>query len=100
MAEIKVTATTLRQRAQELTQLNNSLNNQISRLESAESSVCSMWEGEAKNEFHKAFTHDKAAMVQFKQAIDKYVQALLQIAQKYEQAERTNSQTASNRTYH
>lgn len=100
MAEIKVTASTLRQRAQELTQLNNNLNTQISRLESAESNVCSMWEGEAKNEFHKAFTHDKAAMLQFKQAIDKYVQALTEIAQKYETAEQRNRQTASNRTYH
>lgn len=100
MAEIRVTAAQLRQKAQTLIQLSNSLNTQISVLQQSEASVSSMWEGEAKNAFHNAFIHDKQEMTEFKQAIDKYAQALLQIAQSYERAEQQNTQTATTRTYH
>lgn len=99
MAELKVTASQLRTKAQTIRSLNSSLDTQIGVLEQAESSVCSMWDGEAKNAFHQAFTHDKAQMKNFKNAIDKYVTALEQIAQSYEKAENQNVQTATTRTY-
>lgn len=99
MAEIRVTASELRTKAQTLRQLNQSFNTQVNVLQQNEQSVCSMWEGEAKNAFHTEFTKDKGKMEQFKQAIDKYVQALEQIAQAYERAEQQNTQIATNRTY-
>lgn len=100
MPEIKVTAAQLRSKAQTLSQLNASLLTQINMLQQSEATVSSMWDGEAKTAFHNAFTHDKREMMDFKQAIDKYVQALEQIAQKYERAEQQNTQTAASRTYH
>ena len=100
MAEFSVRASELRSKAQTLSQLNQSFNTQVSVLQQNETGVCSMWEGEAKEAFHRAFTHDKAMMDQFKQAIDKYVQALLEIARNYETAEQRNTQTATTRTYH
>ena len=99
MAEISVRSSELRTKAQTLSQLNQSFNTQITVLQQNEQSVCSMWEGEAKDAFHNAFTHDKGMMDQFKQAIAKYVQALLDIAQHYETAEQKNTQTATTRTY-
>ena len=99
MAEFKVTAAQLRQKAQTIRQLNSSLSTQIDVLQQSEQNVCSMWEGEAKTAFHSAFTRDKAQMTNFKEAIDKYVQALEQIAQAYETAERQNTQTATSRNY-
>lgn len=97
MPEFRVTASQLRQKAQELTQLNNSLNTEINNLQQSESNVCSMWEGEAKNAFHNAFSQDKNGMLNFKQAIDQYVQALIQIAESYERAEAQNVQIATTR---
>lgn len=98
MSEFRVTASQLRQKAQELSQLNSSLNTEISNLQQSESNVCSMWEGEAKNAFHTAFTQDKTGMDNFKQAIDSYVQALNQIADSYERAEQQNVQIATTRS--
>lgn len=100
MAEIKVTASELKNKAQTLTQLNGSLETQINALQQSESTLNSMWDGEAKNAFHNAFTHDKQEMTEFKQAVDKYIQALVQIAGTYERAEQQNLQTATTREYH
>lgn len=94
MAEIMVTAAQLRERAETLRQLNESFNTQIELLQSSEKSVCSMWEGEAKQVFQTAFDQSKIKMDSFKQAIDQYANALLQIAQKYETAEQQNIQIA------
>ena len=99
MAEIKVTASELRTKAQALRQLNQSFAAQVDTLQANERNVCSMWEGEAKNAFHNAFTHDRGMMDEFKKAIDKYVQALEQIARTYGQAEQKNTQIASGRAY-
>lgn len=99
MAEFQVTSSQLRQKAQLLSQLNSSLNTQITVLQNSETGVCSMWEGEAKNAFHRAFTHDKQCMDEFKKAIDQYVRALEQIAQSYEKGESQNVQIATTRSY-
>lgn len=100
MAEFRVTASKIREQAGQLRQLNASLSTQITVLEGNERNVCSMWEGEAKTAFHTAFDHDKAQMQNFKQAIDKYVDALEQIAASYEKAEAANITTATTRKYH
>ncbi|MCD7746714.1 MAG: WXG100 family type VII secretion target [Lachnospiraceae bacterium] len=100
MAEFMVTASQLREKKETLTQLNQSLQTQITMLVQAESTVTSMWEGEAKTAFHNAFTQDKAQMDNFKSAIDQYVTALETIIQAYETAETTNVNTATTRTYH
>ncbi len=99
MAQIKVTASQLKSKANSLRQLNNSFKTQITQLEGAESRLNSMWDGEANDAFHKAFMHDKQAMQEFKKAIDKYVEALNDIARKYEDAERKNTSTATARKY-
>ncbi len=98
MSQFQVTATELNRQAETLTQLNQSLKDQIETLNNTESSLMTMWEGEAKNTFHNAFQTDKAKMENFKTAIDQYITALQTIAQKYAQAEATNVNTASTRT--
>lgn len=99
MAQIQVTARQLRTQAENLQQLNESFRSQIQVLESTEASLAGMWDGESKDAFHSAFLRDKGQMEAFKAAIDQYVTALQNIAQKYEQAENTNRETAINRTY-
>lgn len=99
MPQIQVTPAQLRQKAQLLSQLNNNLNTQIGVLQTTETNVCSKWEGDSKSAFHNAFMHDKQCMDAFKAAIDRYVQALEQIAQNYEKAEAQNTQTATSRSY-
>lgn len=99
MGVIRVTATELKARAEELTSLNKTLKTNITDLESCEQNLGTMWEGQAKDAFHQAFNSDKIQMTNFCTLIDKYVVTLLSIASKYERAEATNTNTASERKY-
>lgn len=99
MAQITVTASKLSQAAENLQQLNESLNAQIAILESTEGDLCTMWDGDAKEAFHNAFQRDKTQMTNFKMAIDQYIVALNNIAGKYSQAESINIETANTRVY-
>lgn len=99
MAQITVTASKLSQAAESLQQLNESLNAQITILDSTQEDLCTMWEGDAKEAFNNAFRRDKAQMTNFKTAIDQYIVALNSIASKYNQAENTNIETANTRKY-
>lgn len=99
MSQFSVTAAQLRAKAEELTGLNSNFKSNVSDLEATEQNLSTMWEGEAKAAFHTAFTNDKTQMNNFSMLIEKYVASLLTIAAKYEQAEATNLETASTRTY-
>lgn len=99
MGVIRVSATELKAKAEELTALNTSLKTNVSDLEASEQNLVTMWDGEAKDAFHQAFTNDKIQMTNFSTLIEKYVASLLTIAAKYEQAENTNVSTATTRNY-
>lgn len=96
---IVVTASTLKSQAEELRQLNSTFKSTINELETTEGQLNSMWEGDANNAFHSAFTSDKTQMSNFYNAIEVYVDALLNIAAQYEQAESVNTETATVRNY-
>ncbi len=100
MALIRVTAAQLKAKADELTGLNTNLKSNVSELESCEQNLVSMWDGQAKDAFHQAFHNDKIQMTNFSTLIEKYVNTLLAIAAKYQQAESINTETAATRTYH
>jgi WXG100 family type VII secretion target len=99
MGLIRVSATELKAKAQELASLNSNYKTNTSDLEASEQNLMTMWDGEAKDAFHQAFTRDKIQMDNFSTLIDKYVATLQTIAAKYEQAESTNVNTATTRTY-
>lgn len=99
MALIRVTASQLKSQASSLRGLNGNFKSAVGRLESQEGTLASMWEGEAKNAFHNAFLSDKGQMDKFYELIEKYCQALEEIAKNYEQAEIQNTDTASKRSY-
>jgi WXG100 family type VII secretion target len=96
---ITVTTAELRTKAGDLRTKNSSLKTQIGNLETEESSLNSMWDGDANTAFHSAFTSDIAQMNAFYNAIENYCTALENIAQKYDSAESKNQSTASTRTY-
>ena len=98
MSQFRVTASELRSKSEELTNLNTSFKNAVENLVNSEGSLNTMWEGEAKDAFHNAFTGDKAKMDQFAALIEKYVTTLQTIATKYETTERQNTSIASQRS--
>ena len=97
MAEIKVTPSVLRQKADTLRTLNQKFKAEVDKMIGIEQRLSDMWEGEARNAFHNAFNTDRQKMDRFYQNIDRYIQALLQNAQKYEEAEQRNTSTATTR---
>ena len=99
MAMIQVTASELRKQAEVLRGLNTKFQTQVTNLETVEQSLKGMWEGQANTAFHNAFIKDKGQMDNFHSAIEQYIAALLVIAQKYEQTEMKNTDTATTRVY-
>ena len=99
MAEIKVTASQLNTKAEELEALNNQFKSTVNSLEETEAALAGMWDGEAKDAFHQAFNSDKTQMTNYYNAIAQYVNVMRQIAAKYAQAEATNVSIGSERKY-
>lgn len=87
MAEIKVNAQQLTSTANELRSMNAQFSSEIEALNNCQQQLNSMWVGEAKDKFNSAYNQDREKMNQFKQAIDKFITALEDIAQKYRKAE-------------
>lgn len=99
MAFFQVTSTELRSKAENIKNLNVQFRAKASDMESKEGTLCSMWEGQARDTFHQAFLRDRQQMDAFNQLIDQYIQALLDIAARYEQAEAKNRELAAGRNY-
>lgn len=99
MADFQVSTSVLRSQADELTNLNGRFRTSVERLVTSESSLNSMWDGEANNAFHAAFETDKGKMDEFYNLIMQYIERLRTIAMRYEQTEETNTDIASSRTY-
>lgn len=97
MAEIKVTPRELRNKADQLEQFNRQFRNEVKKMEGYESQLSSMWDGDAKQAFRKAFNDDKIKMERFALNIDKYIMALREDAQKYEEAEQKATNIATER---
>lgn len=99
MAFFQVTSSELRNKASRLQELNGQFKAKASELQEKENALCSMWEGEAKTVFHQAFMNDRQQMEAFCGLISQYVQALLEIAARYEEAEARNREIAAARKY-
>ena len=99
MALIRVTAAQVKSTADQLRQYDSQFKSQVDNLETHELNLGSMWEGQAKDAFHNAFNNDKEYMNQFYVLIEKYCQALEQIARSYEEAEARNTDTATKRSF-
>ncbi len=99
MSFFQVTPRELRNKAGKISELNSRFKAKQQELTEQESALCSMWEGGARDTFHQAFTRDRQQMDVFHHLISQYVQALLEIAARYEQAEARNREIASARSY-
>lgn len=96
---IRVSAAELIAKANELKNLNAQFKARIAELETTEESLRTMWEGQANDAFHTAFTNDKVQMTNFYNAIEVYVMRLQEIAENYQKAESVTTEIASNRNY-
>ena len=98
MALIRVTASQVRSTAEQLRTFNQNFNNQVNNLVSAEGNLNSMSDGQENDAFHAAFNNDKEYMTQFYNLINRYCEALDNIAAEYERAEAKAADIAARRT--
>lgn len=99
MSDFVVSVSDLKAKVDTLRQLNAQFKSQVGELEATEMNLQGMWEGEAKNTFDLMFKSDKIQMDNFYNAVEVYAQRLESIAARYAQAESTNVEIASERTY-
>jgi len=96
---LTVTSAKLRETAAELRRLNTQLKNELNNMSMRESSLNGMWDGQANDTFHAAYLHDVREYNDFINAINEYINALLQAAEEYERTEARNNAIASSREY-
>ena len=77
--------------------MNNQFKAAVEALSNQEQSLATMWEGEAQKAFRTAFNNDRQQFDNFYNGIVKYIQALRDAAQKYDEAEAKNLSTAQTR---
>lgn len=99
MSSFRVTTGTLTTQAEELNALNGQFKSAVEQLATTEASLKGMWEGEANDAFHAAFSTDKGKMDEFYNLIVQYVAKLNSIAVRYNQTEQTTTDIASTRSY-
>ena len=99
MAEIKATAAEIRKKADELRQLNTQFKQKVEALAGSEQNLTSMWEGPAKESFHRAFSNDRSQMDNFNATINQDAAALDTIAAEYDKRESMNVNIANQRNY-
>ena len=97
MSMFRVSSSELRQKADQLEQMNNQFKAAVEALSNQEQSLATMWEGEAQKAFRTAFNNDRQQFDNFYNGIVKYIQALRDAAQKYDEAEAKNLGTAQTR---
>ncbi|WP_432627718.1 WXG100 family type VII secretion target [Brotaphodocola sp.] len=99
MALISVTSSQIRKTKETLQSYNQSFKSQVTRLDESEQKLNTMWEGQANEQFHSAFSSDKSYMDGFYNLINQFCEALEQIATEYDKAESQNVETAKVRKY-
>ena len=97
MAILQVNSSTLRSKADQLSQLNSSFKNACSTLDSQFSSLSGMWTGDSKKVFQDCYRRNQNEFNDFYKGINDYINALKQAAQRYEEMERRNAEIAKSR---
>jgi WXG100 family type VII secretion target len=95
----KVNPQELAKQAQTLQELNERFKTEVTTMTEKEQALSSMWEGEARNTFHVAFGNDVQQMGTFYNAVNKYVETLLNAAAKYQEVEMLNVELGKTRKY-
>ena len=99
MPKILATISQITSTATELENLNTQFGQKVTELAALESELGAMWQGEANNAFRTAFNNDRDKWAQFQQIISQYIQALRNAAERLANAEETNKDTATRRSY-
>lgn len=97
MAEIRVTPSVLKSKAEELQSGLKSLSQKMDELQQRENQLSGMWQGEAKESFHNAFMTSYNECQPFFEELQKFIAKLVETAEQYERAEQEAASRAQSR---
>ena len=97
MSMFRVTPAQLKAEADKLGELNQRFRNEVEALSEKEQALSGMWEGQARDAFHNAFSTDKAQFDNFYKGINEFVLRLTEAANDYARAEDTTVGIANTR---
>lgn len=92
--KILVSTSALRNKADELQQMNQQLTKALEELSNQEQTLASQWEGDAQQAFRTSFQQDMQKFQEFVKGISAYATVLNTIAKEYDNAEDRNVQMA------
>ena len=92
--KILVSTNALRNKADELQQMNQQLTKALEELSNQEQTLASQWEGDAQQAFRTSFQQDMQKFQEFIKGITAYATAQNTIAKEYDNAEDKNVQVA------
>ena len=92
--KILVITNAIRNKADELQQMNQQLTKALEELSNQEQTLASQWEGDAQQAFRTSFQQDMQKFQEFIKGISAYATALNTIAKEYDNAEDKNVQVA------
>ena len=94
MAILQVNSAMLRNKAEQLKQLNSNFKTACGGLDTQWRSLSNMWTGDAKTVFQNCYDRNQNEFTKFYNGINEYVNALLDAATRYEEMERRNADIA------
>lgn len=94
MSLTRISPRDAREKASELRNLNAQFKAKTDALETAEGTLGTKWEGDAKKAFHDSFMIDKSHMDEFYKIIEQYCVTLENIAIRLENADRMGAEIA------
>ena len=92
--KILVSTNALRNKADELQQMNQQLTKALEELSNQEQTLASQWEGDAQQAFRTSFQQDMQNFQEFIKGISAYATVLNTIGKEYDNAEDKNVQVA------
>lgn len=95
--KIRVSTRELRNRANELENLNEKFHQEVMKLRQDETNLNSSYEGDAQKKFHEQFTLDVEKFDKFYTMIQQYIVQLRSDADQYDRTENINVDIASRR---
>lgn len=82
---IEVTCSELRTAASNISKANEAFRDAAAKLQAAGDELMSIWEGDSRDKFQSGMEQRKAWYDEMNQIVSQYVQAMNQIAEKYEE---------------
>lgn len=98
MSSLMISTNAVREKINQLTQLNSEFVNLVNEMSEQVSGLCDMWEGDARDAFLKNYGTSSQQFDAFSKGIQQYCQALAAMAEEHDRNEAANADIAASRS--